>query len=598
MSEAVSRDSACLAWMARRGFVASIGIAAILGCITGLLGFFIDDYVHILSLDGKVPMTSTYDLFCFATGEPGAVAKNIGYIPYPWWTDLDIKLHFFRPLSSATMAVDRALFGSAPLGYHLHSALWYILLVVAAGGVLRRALPPHLAGIAMLLFALSFSHVLATTWWSNRNALIAAAPALLGLWAHLRWREDGWLPGLPLSLLGYAIGLCGGELALTVFGYLGAYELFGRRGPLAPRLIALVPGAILAFGYLLVYKFGGFGTTGSGVYIDPMENPLQFVRFAPERLVLLIGAFFFLVPAEIPAGVEAAYWPIVGLGLATTVFVGWLFYRAWQTVNDDTHRGLRWLAIGALISCGPILSTFASARLLVVASLGGVAVLAMLLLHLRETAPRGPLRAVFWALLLLHTVVAALAWPGIALGMRRIDSVMTTTINNMEVDESKIADQFVVVPVAPDPMTALYSVIAREFEGKPRAKAWHALSMSQCDHRITRTAPNRIEIELIDAEYLDELFEQLMRDPNKTFSVGERIALPGLIAEVLVMGKRGPTRVAFEFEGDLDAPPYLILGWKDDHLAPLKLPSVGETIDIAFNRGILDGHLLRTLAVH
>lgn len=588
MSAVVSRDAKLLAWFARRGFAAAVFIALLLGLTTTLCGFFIDDYVHMLSIDGKVPMTTRFDLFCFASGEPGAVQANMGHIPYPWWTDLDIKLHFMRPLSSATMVLDHLLFRNEPLGYHLHSVLWYLLLVVAACGVLRRALPPHLAGIAMVLFALSFGHVFATVWWSNRNALIAAAPALFGLWAHLRWREDRWRPGLPLSLVGYAIGLAGGELALTVFGYLGAYELSGRRGPLAGRIMALVPGAALAIAYLLLYKLGDFGTNGSGVYIDPLESPAQFLAHAPERLVQLIGTFFFLIPVEVPAAIEAAYWPIVLLCVGATAFVGLLLMRAWPTVNDDTHRGLAWLAIGALFSCAPILSTFASARLLVVASLGGVAVLAMLLLHLRETAERGPLRLVFWGLLALHTVVSAVAWPAIALGLRRIDAVMMDSIARVDIDNTKAAEQVFVVPVAPDPMTALYTVIVREYHGHPRAQGWHVLSMAQCDHQVTRTSPDAIEVELLGGEVLDELFEQLMRDPEDRFTVGEEIQHPGFSVKILALGKRGPTRMRFTFEGNLDQPPYVFLGWQVDRLVQTAPPAVGESVFVPFSRGMLE----------
>jgi hypothetical protein len=586
-------DSPGERFLARRGIHLALVIAAVLGVSTVTLGFFVDDYVHILSIEGKVPMTTKYDLFAFATGEPGAIEKNMGFIPFPWFTDLNAKLHFFRPLSSATMVLDHALFGRNAVGYHLHSTLWYIAFVAACWLVFKRALPPLVAGVAIVLFALDFGHLFATAWWSNRNALVAAVPALFGLWAHMRWREDGWKPGLPISIVGYALGLLGGETALALFGYVGAYELFGRRDPLARRIGALVPGALVGVVYLINYKLGHFGTSGSGVYIDPTSDPLRYLLHAPERIFMLIGAQFFLVPVELPVGNQALFWPIVLVSVAATALVAWLAQHAWKELDEDVHRNLRWLVIGALLSCAPVLSTFASARLLLVPSIGAIALLAVILLHLRAHAPRGVLRALYIVLIVLHVGVAAVAWPGLSLAVARIDAVMRGTFARSEIDSPKVSEEILIVPVAPDPMLAMYTVILREYEGRPRAKAWLALSMAQCTHTLARTAENRIELTLVEGEYLKALFEQLVRDPKEAFHVGQRIELPQMTVEILGMGTIGPNRVAFEFPGDLDEAPYVFMLWKENRLARTTPPAVGDSIEIPRNLGIIDLNYLR-----
>lgn len=593
MNDPTATESPAARFFVRRGFALALVIAAILGLSTALLGFFVDDYVHILSIEGKVPMTTKYDLFSFATGEPGAIVEKMDFIPFPWFTDLNAKLHFYRPLSCATMVLDHVLFGRDPLGYHLHSALWYVAFVAACWLVFKRTLPPLLAGVAIVLFALDFGHLFATAWWSNRNALVAAVPALLGFWAHMRWREDGWKPGLPLSMAGYAMGLLGGETALGLFGYVGAYELFGRHDPLARRLKALLPGMIVGAVYLVNYKLGNYGTHGSGVYIDPLENPVEYLVHAPARIAMLIGSEFFLVPIELPVGVAALFLPIVLISVAATALIAWLTHRTWQDLDAHTRDGLRWLIIGGLLSCAPVLATFASARLLLVPSIGAIALLAALLMHLRVNARRGALRLLYLFLVVLHVGVAALAWPGVSLGVHRIDAVMRGTFHRNEIDSPKVADEIFVVPVAPDPMLALYSVVLREFDGKPRVKSWLALSMAQCPHRLTRTAENQLELTLVEGEYLDALFEQLIRDPENRFTVGERIKLPQMTVEILGLGTVGPNRVAFEFPGDLDEAPYVFLRWNENRLARTTPPAVGETIDIPFSRGITEPSYIR-----
>src|SRR5262249_42881788 len=151
------------------------------------------------------------------TGEgPGAIHGLVQRGPYPWWTLPELKLAFWRPLSSALETLDHHLFGRNAVGYHVHSVVWYLALVAICGALLRRALQGALGVLALLLFAVDDAHILPAGWIANRNALVAVAPALAGLWAHLEWREAGRAWARPLSLVGLALGLTGGEAALGV----------------------------------------------------------------------------------------------------------------------------------------------------------------------------------------------------------------------------------------------------------------------------------------------------------------------------------------------------------------------------------------------
>src|SRR6185436_13829292 len=110
----------------------------------------------------------------------------------------------------------------------------------------------------LLLFVIDDGHWQALGWLSGRHGLVALAPALLGVAAHLRWREDGWRWGLPLSLVGYAVGLLGGEMALQALAYVAAYELL-HKDSLWQRIKSLAPAAVLVFLYLLLYRSLGYG---------------------------------------------------------------------------------------------------------------------------------------------------------------------------------------------------------------------------------------------------------------------------------------------------------------------------------------------------
>ena len=99
--------------------------------------------------------------------------------------------------------------------------------------------------------------------------------------AHLRWREERWRPGLPLSLLGFAVGLAAGEVALSVLAYLFAYELFAAPGTPKARVRALCPTALILIAYLLHYRLAGYGAAASGLYLDPFRSPLEYLAAAP-----------------------------------------------------------------------------------------------------------------------------------------------------------------------------------------------------------------------------------------------------------------------------------------------------------------------------
>ena len=95
----------------------------------------------------------------------------------PWWSAPDLKLAMFRPLASALVLLDRALFGADPWLRHLHSALWWGLGVLAVAWVLRLLLPVATALLATALYALDGAHTLPLSLrsrWARRMRSIVS----------------------------------------------------------------------------------------------------------------------------------------------------------------------------------------------------------------------------------------------------------------------------------------------------------------------------------------------------------------------------------------------------------------------------------------
>jgi hypothetical protein len=250
--------------ISRRAAMLAVSVATLLALPSLCIGVFMDDYAHLAILEGYPMVGKPFDLFTFAPGDAERLRPFMERGPFPWWTYPEARFSFFRPLSSALAVFDHAVFGRHFVWWHVHSILWYAVTVFAAGLVLRRALPAPTAAAALLLFAIDDVHWMPAAWLANRNSLVSAAPSLLGLYAHLRWRQDGWRPGLVLSLAGYGAGLLGGETALAAPAYALAYEACAGPGVARQRVRAIMPAALLVFVYLLLYKFYGYGASGSG----------------------------------------------------------------------------------------------------------------------------------------------------------------------------------------------------------------------------------------------------------------------------------------------------------------------------------------------
>ncbi|HEX8820733.1 MAG TPA: hypothetical protein VF794_12465 [Archangium sp.] len=566
----------------------SLLAALVLALPTVWLGFLSDDFGHLLILEGLPSLGSPYDLFRFASGDPATLKPLVDQGPYPWWTLPELKLVFWRPLSSALAVMDHALFGRDARGWHLHSVAWYLGMVAVLGALLRRFLPGAIGALALFLFAIDGSHFMVTGWLANRNALVAAVPALLGLWMHLEWRESHRPWALPLSLAGLAVGLLGGETALGLFAYVLAYELLGARGPIKERLRSIAPAALLGLGYLVLYKARGYGAYGSGSYMDPLGEPGRFLLGALEKLPVLLGALVLEVPADIWMASASVRPVLVGLGLLGLGMLALLVRAAWPSLTEDERRHSRWLFLGAALSLLPVMSTFPANRLLLVPSLGSLVAVAVVLVfawrsRARGWRPRG-VAAGASVLALTHLVLAPLLWPGMFLLFRQFGTQAEPIYQTVadELDYQRLPGQRVVLLPAPIPGFTLYLPMILATRGMPRPLAWWSLSMSMEPHVLTRTGPSSLELSLTRGHFLTNEFEKVFRSPNThPLPAGSRVELQGMRVTVLEADAEGPTRLGFDFDLPLEDPSFVFLGWKDGQLRRTTPPPVGARVALS-----------------
>jgi len=574
-----------------RGYYLALAAGTVVALTTLGFGFFADDYLHFVTVEGHNDLGSPFDVFVFGNGNTEAMRPYIEKGPYPWFMDLEFKGHFFRPLSSFLMALDYQVFGHCAPAFHAHSILWYILLCLAAMLILRRSLPPAIGVLALLLFVLDESHILPAGWWANRNSVIAVALGFLGVAAHLRWREEQWRPGIFLSLAGYAGGLLASETALGALAYVLAYELFGAQKGIRARFRAAAPVFVIAVGYYAFYRFNGYGAANSELYLDPGTNLPGYLMAAPGRFLMHMGGQFFMLPCEatfLRPSLEPVF---IVMGLGALIIMGFALHVLWPGFEERERRALRWLIPGALIATLPSLAAIVNARVLLAPSLGGAAVIAVMIVHawrMKGTATvavlkRRLVRGLMWLFIILHLGVSAILWPAQVAGLRLLMGHLNAIMRSIEMDEERIAESQVLVVNAPDPYTGVYPVMLRYFDGLPQANSWWLLSMAPFTHRLTRTGDRELELEIVNGQLCTTLIEKLFRSPERPMRPGDRHDLKGLIITVLETGDSGPSRLRLEFEESPESDRYQILVFRNGGYRRIRPPEMGTSLELPYS---------------
>jgi hypothetical protein len=558
------------AWRRHRDLlVLVLGVVLVAPALRG--PFFCDDYDQIAQLEGWSPNPAgALALYDFIPADRDRAEHLVRVGASPWWSAPELRLAFFRPLSSALIAADHALFGRRPLPYHLHSLLWYAALLATAAAVLRRSLPAGAATLAIFLFAVDDTHTMAAIWVAARHGIVSMLPVLLGLLAHRRWRERGWRPGALLGPLGCAVGLLGGESAVAAMAYLVAWELVERR----PGWVrALVPYGVLVIAYAVAYQAWGAGARGSAAYLDPLGQPLAFLAALPERVGLMLAGLALGVPIELAVFDRRAAVRVALVGLAAGAALVLWTRRALRDLPADEARGMRWLGAGALLTLVPAVAALPGDRVLLPTSLGAAAVFAGLLRHAWRR--RGAFLAAGALLALPNLVLAApmkfLKASSIPVVARRsLDLALATELDGPGVAQGVVLQS--------DEFLTFYVPMIRAFVlGPAGLRAWFVLSVAPTDHQITRTDEYTLELSTPSGTLTGGLWAGLFRDPARPLPRGTSVDAGAFVATVLEDRDGQPTRVAFRFQRGLEDGRLRFLEWRDGALRRAELPAVGTS---------------------
>ena len=224
------------------------------------------------------------------------------------WDGAGERNPIYRPLTSATYAVNAVLGGLSPFGFHLANVLFHALVsVLVLALALRMGLPLGAAALGAVLFAVHPVHVEVVANVAGRKDAFAAAFVLLAVLGHraaLRREGAGWALLPPLAVAAALFSKETGAAALAVIG--GWDLLLGRDAWRARRrrAVALYAVYLAELALYLWARHAAVGSVGALAAKTPfVENPLAHVGLAPRLLtaaaVIGKGLALLVLPASL-----------------------------------------------------------------------------------------------------------------------------------------------------------------------------------------------------------------------------------------------------------------------------------------------------------
>ncbi len=584
-------------------------------------GWVADDLFHRAKLLDSLPFggkgatsphphklsSALMDLFVWASSD-NDIRPFMDFGSIPWWTFEGLRLSFWRPLAALTHWIDYKLWpDSAPL-MHAHSLLWFVLVIALVTFTYRRLMAFNwVAGLAALLFTMDDLHYGTVSWLASRYVLPTFFFGLLAILAHDRWRREGLRAQGILSSIWLILALLSGEAGLAAVAYLAAYALFLDRGSWRKRLLSLIPSFTVVAAWRIIYRYLGYGVSGTGLYLDPTLDPLGFVTGIIERgPILLLGLLGEPNPARYTAlSPTGSYY----LWLCAILFLGAVFLLLLPLFRRD--RVACFWAAGMVLCIVPAsASHWFSGRLAFFAALGGMGLVAQLIagtLDRHNWVPAGKiLRGSIWALCILLMGLHLVVPPWHAFKRTRKAVYVTTRFERQPQPflPTNIQGHDIVIINHPNPSGLFYLPYYSTLLGQPlpahirvlfpgfsavevtRKDKVTLVVRSECGFLSPSDCPPRNKsgrFPLMNPVYHHQFMNLAFRDRNHPLKLGESIELSGVRIEVTKLSKDGyPLGATFRFERPLEDPSmkWLKWDWESKAFTSFSPPLAGSTMRV------------------
>ena len=550
-------------------------------------GFAYDDYFHQCVLRGlgpaRTPVWSLYDFGPHA----GRDAPEWNFAA--WWADPGFKVRFFRPVTSVTLMLDHALYGSWAPGYHLTNlTLFAVFLALVLRLYRRLGLSATTQRWGMLLAAFASAHAVPVDWIANRNTLLAGLFTVATLLAADRAARDRRAVWFLVTAAAFLAGCGSKESGLAAFPLVLLYlALSGVARPVAtqepgrarPRrwaVVWLLAGLTIA--YLAFYITLGYGAR-SDLYPTPWADPGAYVVRLSALLPLALAGLLWGAPLDLFAVQPGYVWPAAALALVVSGGAAAVYLRVVRR-SPVMLFGLGCIVIAVAVESGGDFS----ARLLSGAAVGagvlfGVFFDALGSWRRARDARQWP-RLVLGGLLIAGGPVSSLVQStlgGVFLGALARDD--RRAIASAPIDRTLPPPRRVVLLNAPSALLGLSFAPTWSVLHDDRDTTVFPLQFGGRGLRLSRPDEHTLLVESLGTPFGDNRIERLFRY-RRPMGGGDVFSTPAFTAMVISAEPRGARRVRFRFGRPLDDPTLTLLAFQEGRFVRYAPPAVGETVNL------------------
>jgi hypothetical protein len=499
--------------------------------------------------------------------------------------------------------MDFSLWPDTPLLIHIHSLLWFCLLIFLTYRLYRSVSGSAVvAGISILLLVVDDVFTGPAGWISNRHAVIAMVFSVLCVWLYHKGVSRRKWPYIAGASGVYVLALLASEMGLVTFAYLFAYMLVLDREDWPPRVKRIVPIVLITVVWRLAYTELGYGASGTLLYIDPILNPVDFITQMLTRFPALLFSAVGLPVVDLLLAFSPQALGVVAA--VCLVLLGLLALAVYPVLKTDRTSAF-WL-LGLLAAIVPLVTGIPQNRNLGLVSLGVMGLAGQLFVDVATARKPGPLTT--FQRILLRITVPLLLILYLVVSPLLVISNPATTRTSAEAQASaaefgsapELAEQHLYVINPPGAMSLTAGLLQRLFTDKPMPASINYLSSGFAPVTIERVDAQTIIVTpeggytplpgpIVDDETgmvtpvgLENVYRALdgfHYNPRNPMHVGQVVTLSDMTVEVTEMTGDGRiAQAAFTFAHSLEDARYVWLLWDEptSTYERVQMPPVGE----------------------
>lgn len=304
-----------------------ISAVTVLAYLNGLGNGFVGDDNGFVAYNVSIRDLGNLPDFFFNSSKTLA-----GYDPL-WGTIL------YRPLRTASYAIDYAIFGQWAPGFHVTNLLLHLASTVTVYFLARALIGVSAVSfLSGLIFALHPVHIETVSWISSRADMIGLIFANLSLLAYIRYKRGRHLRFLLFSLFFALVSYLGKETMVSFPGLIILYDLASRdkkgiKEFMGSNILSWVLFSLMTLGYL-IFRFqmtGRMSTVQSWWGGTPYSNFLMMTKATAIYLKLLVFPFdlnLHYIIGTARSFFDAKVMAAAALILSSFVFIAYLYGRS------------------------------------------------------------------------------------------------------------------------------------------------------------------------------------------------------------------------------------------------------------------------------